>query len=104
MVSESSECYSFGQAPVLQRQSSVELAPSFKDVEVLIELLVGRPPAVLAQDGHSCVQPSDLTSRMDPVLSLARLSLARSFSVMSSAQKRRAASLHGMFCPRKYAL
>lgn len=39
VISESSECYSFGQ--------------------VLIELLVGRPPAVLAQDGHSCVFLSD---------------------------------------------
>ena len=28
-------------------------------VQVLIELLVGRPPAVLAQDGHSCVFLSD---------------------------------------------
>ncbi|CAE8585328.1 unnamed protein product [Polarella glacialis] len=35
VLSESSECYSFGQ--------------------VLIELLVGRPPAVLADDGKSCV-------------------------------------------------
>ena len=26
-----------------------------KQRQVLIELLVGRPPAVLAQDGHSCV-------------------------------------------------
>jgi len=39
VISESSECYSFGQ--------------------VLIELLVGRPPAVLARDGHSCVFLSD---------------------------------------------
>jgi len=39
VMSESSECYSFGQ--------------------VLIEILVGRPPAVLAQDGHSCVFLSD---------------------------------------------
>ncbi|CAE7508599.1 BAM2 [Symbiodinium pilosum] len=39
VVSESSECYSFGQ--------------------VLIEILVGRPPAVLAKDGHSCVFLSD---------------------------------------------
>mmetsp|Transcript_43874 Transcript_43874/g.102501 ORF Transcript_43874/g.102501 Transcript_43874/m.102501 type:complete len:523 (-) Transcript_43874:28-1596(-) len=39
VMSESSECYSFGQ--------------------VLIELLVGRPPAVLAKDGHSCVFLSD---------------------------------------------
>lgn len=39
VISESSECYSFGQ--------------------VMIELLVGRPPAVLAQDGLSCVFLSD---------------------------------------------
>ncbi|CAK9040253.1 Wall-associated receptor kinase-like 17 [Durusdinium trenchii] len=39
VISESSECYSFGQ--------------------VLIELLVGRPPAVLAQDGHSCVRDAE---------------------------------------------
>ena len=29
--------------------------------EVLIEILVGRPPAVLAQDGHSCVCFSDFS-------------------------------------------
>eukprot|EP00438_Fugacium_kawagutii_P032460 Skav205439 [mRNA] locus=scaffold2500:286411:287613:+ [translate_table: standard] len=39
VISESSECYSFGQ--------------------VMIELLVGRPPAVLAKDGLSCVFLSD---------------------------------------------
>ncbi|CAE7031875.1 PERK7 [Symbiodinium sp. CCMP2592] len=47
VMSESSECYSFGQ--------------------VLIEILVGRPPAVLAQDGHSCVFLSDeLRPREEP--------------------------------------